>query len=67
MHGQLQTHFILNIMIKSGAFLFITIAYFVFLKAAYEILYISKSFGFEGKAAEISKIIQSKKRSKKSR
>lgn len=48
-------------------FLFITVAYFVFLKAAYEILYISKSFGFESKAAEINQIIKSKKRLKKPR
>lgn len=46
-------------------FIFITIAYFVFLKTAYEILYLSKSFGFEGRAAEISQIIKRRKRKSK--
>lgn len=46
-------------------FFFITVAYFVFLRAAYEILYMSKSFGFETKAKEIKEIVKQKKKARK--
>ncbi len=43
-------------------YLFITAAYLVFLRASYQILYLSKKFGFSTEASDIKKAIESKKK-----
>lgn len=42
-------------------YLFITAAYFTFVIAAYQILYLGREFGFEEEAKEIKKVILEKK------
>ena|SRR3989338_6974056 len=43
-------------------YIFITIAYLIFLRAAYQILYLSKKFGFSEEAKDIQKLLASKKK-----
>lgn len=43
-------------------YLFITLAYIVFLFSAYKILYLGKEFGFQSEAREIEKIIKEKRK-----
>lgn len=44
------------------AYLFVTVAFLIFVLTAYQILKIGKEFGFEKQAKEIEKIIQKKKK-----
>lgn len=43
-------------------YIFITIAYLIFLRAAYQILYLSKKFGFSEEAKDIQKLLEVKKK-----
>lgn len=46
-------------------YLFITSTYLIFLRASYQILYLSKKFGFSEEASDIKKILDSKKKKSK--